>query len=136
MDGILAGYGSEEEVNQQTDDNTTTGLKEDQTRNESAAEPGSDPDDEIDNINGDVFGIKDSLSNKPKPERSDQPSNSTDKQIITTVPHVIPAIVSVSLRKSAYIDPAKADSSFGDSVMFNRTSHPQLLLSSEHRTPR
>ncbi|EFP92250.2 hypothetical protein PGT21_007521 [Puccinia graminis f. sp. tritici] len=98
MDGILAGYGSEEEVNQQTDDNTTaitTGLKEDQTRDESAAEAGSDPDDEIDNINGDVFGIKESLSNnKPKPEQSDQPSNSTDKQIITTVPHVIPAISS------------------------------------------
>ncbi|KAH9456427.1 hypothetical protein Pst134EA_011656 [Puccinia striiformis f. sp. tritici] len=90
MDGILSGYGSEEEAIQQTGDvkpTTTIGRTE---TNQRTAGLGSDPEDEIDDINGDVFGIKESLSNQPKSEPN--PSNIIDRQIITTVPHVIPAI--------------------------------------------
>lgn len=92
MDGILSGYGSEEEVTPQVDHNTT-----DPTPNEGHIinDPISEPEDDIDNINGDVFGIKESLSNKPKQELYINASlNPVDKQIITTVPHVVPAIVS------------------------------------------
>jgi len=90
MDGILSGYGSEEEVTPQVDHNTTNLPP---NEGQIITEPKSEPEDEIDDINGDVFGIKESLSNKPTQEQSiDASLNPVDKQIITTVPHVIPAI--------------------------------------------
>ncbi|KAI9609163.1 hypothetical protein KEM48_002991 [Puccinia striiformis f. sp. tritici PST-130] len=66
MDGILSGYGSEEEAIQQTGDvkpTTTIGRTE---TNQRTAGLGSDPEDEIDDINGDVLESKNHSQINPR----------------------------------------------------------------------
>ncbi|PLW11206.1 hypothetical protein PCASD_21617 [Puccinia coronata f. sp. avenae] len=93
MEGLLSGYGSDEEEPHQPDHTTTHDYPPKEEYHRAAAtEPGSDPEDEIKNINGDVFGINQSISNMPAQDHTIDPSNQINKQLITTVPHVIPAI--------------------------------------------